>query len=75
MVIVRLLGQEGLAIKPNLRPVPTFITVSGRIDVVSEEETRRTNGNRLTSFAFASVKLHLYDPLLMKTVQYNNSTV
>jgi hypothetical protein len=54
-----LLRQDRLAIKPNFRPMPTFIAISGRVDVVGEEETSRANGNRLTSSASASVKSHV----------------
>ena len=59
VVGVGLLRNEGLAINPSLRLVPTLVTVSGRINVVGEDETSHANGSRLTSFACASVKSHL----------------
>jgi hypothetical protein len=56
---VGLFRHEGLTIKPNLRLVPTFVTISGGINVAGEDEGSRTNSNRLASFASASVKPHL----------------
>jgi hypothetical protein len=36
---VRLLRQDRLAIEPNLGPAPTLVTISGRVDVIGEEES------------------------------------
>jgi hypothetical protein len=55
---MRLLGHEGLAVMPSLRPVPTFIAVSGGIDETGEEDTSHTNGNPLATSAFATFKRH-----------------
>jgi hypothetical protein len=62
VVGVGLLRNEGLAINPSLRLLPTFVSVSGRVGVSDEDETSRANGDPLTSFAFASVKSHSQNP-------------
>jgi hypothetical protein len=51
MRTVGLLRYEGLAIKPNLRLVPTLITISGGVDVIGDEERSCAKGNRLAEMA------------------------
>jgi DNA modification methylase len=44
LVGMRLLRNEGLAIKLNLRLVPTLVAVSGRVDVVGEAQACHASG-------------------------------